>query len=147
MSSVILPRLSRRSLLATGTAAVGMLAMPAILRAASAPAFTHGVQSGDAHAAGGMVWTRVDRPSRVLLEVSTTESFADPRRIAMLDALPDTDMALASVSPSSSTLEDAYEISNQKLRSGGSEYVFTLSAARATPAGAYLKVVFEQAIR
>ena len=94
MSSVILPRLSRRSLLATGTAAVGMLAMPAILRAASAPAFTHGVQSGDAHAAGGMVWTRVDRPSRVLLEVSTTESFADPRRIAMLDALPDTDMAV-----------------------------------------------------
>lgn len=94
MPSVILPRLSRRSLLATGTAAAGMLAMPAILRAASAPAFTHGVQSGDAHAAGGMVWTRVDRPSRVLLEVSTTESFASPRRVAMLDALPDTDMAV-----------------------------------------------------
>ena len=61
--------------------------------------------------------------------------------------LPDTAMALASVSPSSPALEGAYEISNQKLRTGGSEYVFTLSAARATPAGAYLKVVFEQAIR
>ena len=61
--------------------------------------------------------------------------------------LPGTDMALASVSPSSSSLEGAYEISNQKLRTGGSEYVFTLSAAQATPAGAYLKIAFEQAIR
>lgn len=94
MSSLIRPRLSRRSLLATGTAAAGMLAMPAILRAGTAPAFTHGVQSGDAHAAGGMVWTRVDRPSRVLLEVSTTESFADARRVAVLNALPESDLAV-----------------------------------------------------
>ena len=61
--------------------------------------------------------------------------------------LPSADMALASVSPSSPSLEGAYEISNQKLRTGGSEYVFTLSAAQATPAGAYLKIGFEQAIR
>ena len=88
MSSLILPRLTRRGLLATGTAAAGVLALPAILRAGTAPVFSHGVQSGDAHAAGGMVWTRVDRPSRVLLEVSTTESFADARRVAVLNALP-----------------------------------------------------------
>ena len=49
--------------------------------------------------------------------------------------------------PQRPALEGAYEISNQKLRSGGSEYVFTLSAAQATPGRAYLKVVFEQAIR
>ncbi len=88
------PRLSRRALLATGSAAAGMLAMPAILRASNGPVFTHGVQSGDASASGGMVWTRVDRPSRILLEVSTTESFADARRVAQLTALPDSDMAV-----------------------------------------------------
>jgi hypothetical protein len=55
-------------------------------------------------------------------------------------------MALASVTPNRSSLEGAYDISNQKLRTGGSEYVFTLSAAQATPAGSYLKVAFEQAI-
>ncbi|KGJ18253.1 alkaline phosphatase D family protein [Paracoccus sanguinis] len=94
MSSLILPRLTRRGLLATGTAAAGVLALPAILRAGTAPVFSHGVQSGDAHAAGGMVWTRVDRPSRVLLEVSTTESFADARRVAVLNALPASDLTV-----------------------------------------------------
>ena len=60
--------------------------------------------------------------------------------------LPDTNMALASVTPNRSSLEGAYSISNQKLRTGGSEYVFTLSAVQGTPAGSYLKVAFEQAI-
>lgn len=94
---LILPRsrgLTRRGLLASGAAAAGMLSMPAILRAATAPVFTHGVQSGDATASGGIVWTRVDRPSRVLLEVSTTESFVDPRRVAVLDALPESDLTV-----------------------------------------------------
>ena len=61
--------------------------------------------------------------------------------------LPGTDMALASVAPSSPTLEGAYEIADQKLRTGGSEYVFTLSADQATPAGSYLRVAFEQSVR
>lgn len=94
---LILPRsagLTRRGLLASGVAAASLFAMPAILRAAAAPAFTHGVQSGDATASGGVVWTRVDRPSRLLLEVSTTESFADSRRVAMLDALPESDLTV-----------------------------------------------------
>ena len=47
MSSLILPRLTRRGLLATGTAAAGVLALPAILRAGTAPVFSHGVQSGE----------------------------------------------------------------------------------------------------
>lgn len=96
-SRLILPRpagLTRRGLLASGAAAAGLVAMPAILRASAAPAFSHGVQSGEASASGGVVWTRVDRPSRLMLEVSTTESFADPRRVAMLNALPESDLTV-----------------------------------------------------
>ncbi len=86
-------RLSRRRLLATG-AAVSLFPMPGLSQSAARPVFTHGVQSGDVDARGGMVWTRVDRPSRVMMEVATTESFADAIRLAPINALPDTDFAV-----------------------------------------------------
>lgn len=86
--------ISRRGVLSTGTAAAGLLAMPAVLHAATAPVLSHGVQLGDTTASSGVVWTRVDRPSRVLLEVATTEGFADARAVAQLDALPDSDLAV-----------------------------------------------------
>ena len=63
---------SRRGLLKS-TAATGLLAatsglaMPFYARAANAPAFTHGVQSGDVDASSGMIWTRADRPSRIFM--------------------------------------------------------------------------------
>jgi hypothetical protein len=44
-------------------------------RAAQRPVFTHGVQSGDVNTNSGMIWTRVDRPSRINMEISTVESF------------------------------------------------------------------------
>ena len=75
---------------------------------------------------------------------------ADRRRRAnrkVVVQLPGTDMAPASVAPGSPTLEGAYEIADQKLRTGGSEYVFTLSADQATRAGSYLRVAFEQSVR
>ncbi|WP_424987949.1 alkaline phosphatase D family protein [Microbulbifer sp. S227A] len=87
-------RPSRRAVLAGGTAFAASLAMPAISRASSRPVFTHGVQSGDVDMSSGMIWTRTDRPSRVSMEVSTTESFADARRLASLDAVPASDMAV-----------------------------------------------------
>lgn len=86
--------LSRRATLRGGLALTASLAMPAILRASSAPVFTHGVQSGDVDAASGMIWARTDRPSRILVEVATRDSFADARRLAALDALPDSDFAV-----------------------------------------------------
>lgn len=88
--------LSRRRLLATGTAGlvVSGLGLPALSQAASRPVFTHGVQSGDVDLASGMVWTRTDRPARVMMEWSTTESFASPMRLAPVDALPDSDFAV-----------------------------------------------------
>jgi alkaline phosphatase D len=52
------------------------LAMPAFLRAQSSrPRITHGVQSGDPAADSCLLWTRGDRPSRMLVEVATDERF------------------------------------------------------------------------
>lgn len=91
-------RLSRRSFLAsagaTGLVTASGLAMPAISRAQSRPVFTHGVQSGDVDASSGMIWTRVDRPARIQYEISSTESFANPMRLATLDATPESDFAV-----------------------------------------------------
>ncbi|GAA4217842.1 alkaline phosphatase D [Sagittula marina] len=86
--------LSRRRFLAAGTTALTTLAMPGILRAGQAPQFTHGVQSGDVSAQGGMIWTRTDRPAKVMMEVATTESFADARALAPLHAHPSNDFAV-----------------------------------------------------
>lgn len=91
---LIRPQLNRRSMLKTSLAATSILAMPSISRAGSRPVFAHGVQSGDISAQGGMVWTRADRPSRIALEVATTESFKDARHIATLNALPESDFAV-----------------------------------------------------
>ncbi len=87
-------RFTRRTLMRSGLAATTMLAMPAISRASSRPVFSHGVQSGDVTAEGGIVWTRTDRPARVVLEVSTTEGFDNPHHVATLNALPDSDLTV-----------------------------------------------------
>jgi alkaline phosphatase D len=93
-----LARINRRGLLsgvgAAGLVAASGLALPAYSRANGRPTFTHGVQSGDVDTTSGMIWTRTDRPARVMFEVSTTESFANPIRLAPLDALPESDFAV-----------------------------------------------------
>ena len=53
--------------------ALGTIAMPYLSRAADRPQITHGVQSGDVGADGGVVWARADRPSQMMVEVATTE--------------------------------------------------------------------------
>ncbi|WP_299860235.1 alkaline phosphatase D family protein [Roseobacter sp. MH60115] len=92
MTRLIRP--TRRAVLAGSTAFAASLAMPGISRAAARPIFTHGVQSGDVDTSSGMIWTRTDRPARVTMEVSTTESFANVRRLASMDAIPSSDMAI-----------------------------------------------------
>ena len=87
-------RPSRRAVLAGGTAFAASLAMPAISRASARPVFTHGVQSGDVDTMSGMIWTRTDRPAQVMMEVSTTESFANARQLAPLTAAPESDFAV-----------------------------------------------------
>jgi alkaline phosphatase D len=63
-------------------AASAALALPAV-GAAAAPAFAlsgrpkaeWGVQAGDVGANSGLIWTRSDRPARMIVETSATESF------------------------------------------------------------------------
>ena len=52
---------------------------------------SHGVQSGDVSIDSGVVWARADRPSRMLVEVATTDSFRDIRSAVFVDALPESD--------------------------------------------------------
>src|ERR1700741_4797664 len=84
--------LSRRRFLSTAAAAgVSPFAMPSPPRAADRPAITHGVQSGDVGADGGVVWARTDRPSQMLVEVATSESFKNARAWPPITALPESD--------------------------------------------------------
>src|SRR5450755_172547 len=85
-------RLSRRRFLSTTAAtSFATLAMPYLSRAADRPQITHGVQSGDVGADGGVVWARADRPSQLMVEVATTESFGNARALPPIAALPESD--------------------------------------------------------
>ncbi|HXO68955.1 MAG TPA: alkaline phosphatase D family protein [Bradyrhizobium sp.] len=89
-------RISRRRFLttaaATGASALGGgFAMPYLSRAADRPQVAHGVQSGDVGTDGGVVWARADRPSQMMVEVATTESFKDARALPPIAALPESD--------------------------------------------------------
>src|SRR6476659_10305970 len=87
---------TRRRFLATSAAAtafttIGGVARPLISRANDRPVITHGLQSGDISTDSGVVWARADRPSRMLVEIATTDSFKDTRHAAFVDALPESD--------------------------------------------------------
>ncbi len=88
--------LTRRRFLATAASsaaitAVGGIAKPYLSRADDRPVITHGIQSGDVSTDSGVVWARADRPSRMLVEVATSDSFRNIRSAVFVDALPETD--------------------------------------------------------
>jgi phosphodiesterase/alkaline phosphatase D-like protein len=90
------PILTRRRFIAASasTAAItlaGGIAKPYLSRAADRPAITHGLQSGDLGVDSGVVWARADRPARMQVEISTTESFRTIRHGVFADALPESD--------------------------------------------------------
>ncbi|MFE4580237.1 alkaline phosphatase D family protein [Streptomyces chartreusis] len=76
----------RRSVLRGSLAASAALTLPTAL--GSAPAFAlsgrpkagWGVQTGDVTSDSGLVWVRSDRPARMIVETSATESFRNARR-------------------------------------------------------------------
>ncbi|WP_199442370.1 alkaline phosphatase D family protein [Umezawaea beigongshangensis] len=80
--------IGRRTLLRAGAIGAGAVLLPAtgVANAASLvrggrPVLTHGVQSGDVSTDGALVWTRADRPSRMVVEVSEDPSFRRSRRV------------------------------------------------------------------
>jgi alkaline phosphatase D len=88
--------LTRRTFLAraasaTTLATAGTLAKPYLSYAGSRPQITHGIQSGDVSTDSAMVWARADRPSRMVVEAATTDSFKDIRSSVAIDALPESD--------------------------------------------------------
>ena len=84
-------RPSRRHLLKLTAASTAFsIARPYLSRAADRPQISHGVQSGDVTTDSGIVWARAARPSRMQIEIATTDSFKNPRGV-FVDALPETD--------------------------------------------------------
>src|SRR5262245_57576018 len=79
------------------TALGGTISKPAFSRAAERPIITHGIQSGDVSIDSGVVWARSDRPSRMLVEVATTDSFRNLHSAVFVDALPETDLTAKAV--------------------------------------------------
>ncbi|MET9442171.1 alkaline phosphatase D family protein [Streptomyces sp. NPDC006610] len=77
----------RRSVLRGSLAASAALTLPVGLGGAPALALSGrpnagwGVQTGDVTANSGLVWVRSDRPARMIVETSATESFRNPRRL------------------------------------------------------------------
>jgi alkaline phosphatase D len=67
--------LSRRRFLSTAAATgVSTLALPYLSRAADRPLITHGVQSGDIGADGGVVWARGARPAPQIVGVGPPDT-------------------------------------------------------------------------
>jgi alkaline phosphatase D len=74
---------SRREFLSTGvTAAAGVAMAPGLIRRGAArPGVPHGTASGDVSGDRAIVWSCTDRPARMLVEWSTTESFQRVQRM------------------------------------------------------------------
>src|SRR5258707_4081641 len=88
--------LTRRQLLVRSASTValaglGSIAKPYLSRAADRPGIACGIQSGDVAADSAVIWARADRPARMQVECSSTESFKTIIRAASADALPDSD--------------------------------------------------------
>lgn len=83
----------RQMLLASGTAVlpVQTLFAPSLSRAADRPQIPNGVQSGDIDGDRAIVWSRADRPSRMRVEVATTDSFKELLSQVFVDVLPESD--------------------------------------------------------
>jgi len=105
--------LFRSALVAGGALATGGLAgapataAPSLIRSGR-PALTHGLQSGDVTTNAATVWTRADRPSRMLVEVSTDPGFRRARTVAGSPLLPESDFTGKTVLPGLPDGRDIY---------------------------------------
>jgi alkaline phosphatase D len=89
--------MKRRQFILTAAMAGGLIpntrrleSSPAIITS-DRPKIALGVQSGDVTSDRAIVWSRCDRPARMIVEYATTESFRDSRRITGPVALEPSD--------------------------------------------------------
>ena len=85
-------RVSRRRLLVGGTAFGGALlggrvssglGAPGVVTSDGArPQIPYGVMSGDPTGGRAIIWSKTDRPARLLVEYATREDFRDAQRVA-----------------------------------------------------------------
>jgi alkaline phosphatase D len=92
--------LSRLAIAAAGTLAASWNShrifaqgtAPAVITPeAKRPAIPYGVASGDVTANAAIIWSRTDRPGRMIVDYATTDSFNDLKRIAGPEALAASD--------------------------------------------------------
>jgi len=114
--------LTRRTLLKSAGASAALtaigIARPSLSYAPDRAQITHGIQSGDVTADSGVVWSRADRPSRMLVEAATSDSFSDIKSAVYVDALPETDFTAKALLENLPAGQDIfYRISFQDLSS------------------------------
>jgi alkaline phosphatase D len=90
-----MPRISRRQFIGSSVnacAAVQIAGAPSIIKSDSArPSMPQGVASGDVSDGRAVIWSRSDRPARLVVEYATTEKFANVLRRTGPTALESTD--------------------------------------------------------
>ena len=106
--------LSRRSFLSGSVRALGGIALgvggartvwgqtaaPAVITSdRMRPGTPSGVQSGDVSADRAVIWSRTDRPARLIVEYATTTSFKNLQRAMGPAALPESDFSHGWISP------------------------------------------------
>lgn len=84
-------KLRRRAILGAGALATLPHRIFAQTAAAARPRLLQGVQSGDVGGDSATLWSRADRPARMIVEYATTESFAGATRLQGPMALEATD--------------------------------------------------------
>ena len=66
-------------------------APPIVTADGEQPKIPFGVMSGDPSGDRAIIWSKTDRPARMLVEIATRENFSDARKIAGLAALAPSD--------------------------------------------------------
>src|SRR5262249_60571488 len=95
MRSILLPR--RSFLRGSAALAIGapfIIRSRAVLAATSdtaLPGLPCGIMAGDVGTDSAVIWSRSDRPARMMVEYATSDSFANAQRVVGPAALEDTD--------------------------------------------------------
>ncbi len=90
-SALVIAEAKVTSLWAQGTA-------PAVIRSEKGrPALQQGVASGEVQGDSAVIWSRTDRPARMIVEWATTSAFRDATRVVGPAALPESDYTAKAV--------------------------------------------------